>query len=276
MVEALVVDDSRCTGCRLCEMICSLFRTNGVRPSDARCRIIRKGDLSIVAVFCRHCDDAPCMDACVVEAIKRDSGTGAVIIDIDELARMWKVVAAGLRLAQKKITVILLAGGVTLEEANEALILGVSGVIIKPFLPEFHLKRVYNIIHRKLLAKGQRVYPRFYAGEVFQGSLTISIETTDKVHTFELVNVTQLGAAIRSKEPEIAPELQPKVVVDQAVLRLDSEEFPVAIEVRFRRQGLLGVKFQLIKERQSNFNRFIQRLSLKDFGISGIEGKKPK
>ena len=84
MVEALVVDDSRCTGCRLCEMICSLFRTNGVRPSDARCRIIRKGDLSIVAVFCRHCDDAPCMDACVVEAIKRDSGTGAVIIDIDE------------------------------------------------------------------------------------------------------------------------------------------------------------------------------------------------
>lgn len=199
-----------------------------------------------------------------------------VIIDIDELARMWKVVAAGLRLAQKKITVILLAGGVTLEEANEALILGVSGVIIKPFLPEFHLKRVYNIIHRKLLAKGQRVYPRFYAGDVFQGSLTIPIETEDKVHTFELVNVTQLGAAIRSKEPEIAPELQPKVMVDQAVLRLDNEEFPVLIEVRFRRQGLLGVQFQQIKERESNFNRFIQRLSLKAFGISGIEGKEPR
>ena len=92
-----------------------------------------------------------------------------VIIDIDELARKWKIAASGLRLAQKKITIILIADTVTLEEANEALALGVSGIIVKPFLPEFHLKRVYNIILRKALADGIRVYPRFYAGPVFQG-----------------------------------------------------------------------------------------------------------
>jgi AmiR/NasT family two-component response regulator len=47
-----------------------------------------------------------------------------VIIDIDELARKWKIAASGLRLAQKKITIILIADTVTLEEANEALTLG--------------------------------------------------------------------------------------------------------------------------------------------------------
>jgi CheY-like chemotaxis protein len=196
-----------------------------------------------------------------------------VIMDIDELARMWKIVASGLRLAQKKITIILLAGTITLEEANEALVLGVSGIIIKPFLPEFHLKRVYDIIHRKLRAEGKRVYPRFYTGEVFDGVLTVPIEATNKIHTFELVNVSEIGAAIRSKDPGIAPELDPDVVIDDAVLRVDNEEFPMSVQVIFRKQGLIGVNFQRIKKGDSNFNRFIQRLSLKAFGISGIKGR---
>ncbi len=196
-----------------------------------------------------------------------------VIMDIDELARMWKIVASGLRLAQKKITIILLAGTITLEEANEALVLGVSGIIIKPFLPEFHLKRVYDIIHRKLRAEGKRVYPRFYTGEVFDGALTIPIEATNKIHTFELVNVSEIGAAIRSKDTGIAPELESNVVIDDAVLRIDNEEFPMSVQVVFRKQGLIGVNFQRIKKGESNFNRFIQRLSLKAFGISGIKGR---
>jgi len=196
-----------------------------------------------------------------------------VIIDIDELARMWKIVASGLRLAQKKITIILLAGTITLEQANEALVLGVSGIIIKPFLPEFHLKRVYDIIHRKLRAEGKRVYPRFYAGEVFDGALTIPIEATNKIHTFELVNVSEIGAAIRSKDPGIAPELESNVAIDDAVLRIDNEEFPMSLQVIFRKQGLIGVNFQRIKKGESNFTRLIQRLSLKAFGISGIKGR---
>jgi DNA-binding response OmpR family regulator len=196
-----------------------------------------------------------------------------VVMDIDELPRMWKIVASGLRLAQKKITIILIAGTITLEEANEALVLGVSGIIIKPFLPEFHLKRVYDIIHRKLRAEGKRIYPRFYTGVVFEGSLTVPSEAADKIHTFELVNVSEIGAAIRSKDPGIAPELEPNVVIDEAVLRVDNEEFPVSIQVIFRKYGLIGVNFQRIKKGESNFNRFVQRLSLKAFGISGIKGK---
>jgi DNA-binding response OmpR family regulator len=196
-----------------------------------------------------------------------------VIIDIDQLARKWKIVASGLRLAQKKITVILIAETVTLEEANEALLLGVSGIIIKPFLPEFHLKRVYDIIHRKLLTEGTRVYPRFYTGSVFQGALEVPVAGSSKVHTFELVNVSQIGAAIRSAITDIAPELQPDALIRDACLSLDNEKFPVTLQVMYRKQGLLGVYFQEITKGESNFQRFIQRLSLKAFGISGIKGK---
>jgi DNA-binding response OmpR family regulator len=196
-----------------------------------------------------------------------------VIMDIDELKRMWKIVASGLRLAQKKITIILIAGAMTLEDANEALVLGVSGIIIKPFLREFHLKRVYDILYRQLRAEGKRVYPRFYTGTVFEGALTIPIEATNKTYTFELVNLSEIGAAIRSKDPELAPELEPDLVVEDAILRVDNQEFPVSIQVVFRKQGLIGINFLRIKKGQSNLNRFVQRLSLRAFGISGIKGK---
>ena len=62
-------------------------------------------------------------------------------------------------------------------------------------------------------------------------------------------------------------------MVEEAVLSLDNEQFPVDLQVIFRRQGLLGVYFQRIKSGESNFQRFIQRLSLKAFGISGIKGQ---
>jgi hypothetical protein len=47
----------------------------------------------------------------------------------------------------------------------------------------------------------------------------------------------------------------------------------VDIQVIYRKQGFLGVYFQQFKEGESNFQRFIQRLSLKAFGVSGIRGR---
>ncbi len=196
-----------------------------------------------------------------------------VVMDIDELPRKWKVVAAGLRLAQKKITLILLVSAMSLEEANEALLLGVSGIIIKPFLREFHLKRVYDIIHRKLRAQGKRIYPRFYAGTIFDGALVARHPASGQLHVFELVNVCEIGAAVRTRDLMAFPELQPGYELEDALLRIDNQEFQVRAQVVFRQQGLIGIGFHKVKKGKANFLRFLQKLSLKAFGISGIRGK---
>jgi DNA-binding response OmpR family regulator len=196
-----------------------------------------------------------------------------VVMDIDELARKWKVVASGLKLAQKKITIILLVSAMSLEQANEALLLGVSGIIIKPFLREFHLKRVYDIIHRKLRAEGKRIYPRFYAGNLLDGALTVRNPLNQQLHVFELVNVSEIGIAVRTRDLAAFPELQPGFELEDALLRIDNEEFQVKAQVVFRQQGLIGVGFRRIKKNKANFLRFLQKLSLKAFGISGIKGK---
>jgi CheY-like chemotaxis protein len=202
-----------------------------------------------------------------------DLNPAHVVMDVDELARKWKVVASGLKLAQKTITLILFASAMTLEEANEALHLGASGIIIKPFLPEFHLKRVYDIIHRKLRMAGKRIQPRFYAGGEFEGLLLFYERKSGKSCQLPLVNLSESGAAFRLGSPEQVPELQPDYEMDDGVLEIGEQQYPISFRVMFRDREMVGIIFKKIKAEMPNFMRFIQRLSLKAFGISGLKGR---
>ena len=196
-----------------------------------------------------------------------------VIMDVDELARKWKIFAAGLKLSPKKITLILFASSMTLDQANEALLLGVSGIIIKPFLPEFHLKRVYDIIHRKLRLGGKRIQPRFYSGTEFDGSLMFYEYKAGKSCQFPLINVSETGIAVRLGSPEEVPELQEGYAMDSAVMKIDDREYPISFRAVFRDRNVVGLAFEQIKRERPNFQRFLQRLSLKAFGISGLKGR---
>jgi hypothetical protein len=94
-----------------------------------------------------------------------------------------------------------------------------------------------------------------------------------QLHVFELVNVCEIGAAVRTRDLMAFPEMQPGFALEDAMLRIDNQEFTVQAQVVFRQQGLIGIGFQRIKKGKGNFLRFIQKLSLKAFGISGIKGK---
>ncbi|MBI4288373.1 MAG: 4Fe-4S dicluster domain-containing protein [Chloroflexi bacterium] len=85
-----------CTGCGMCEMLCSLNRAGRINVHQARLRITRleKTD-SFVPVICRHCHPAPCHQACPVpEAMSRDPATGAIAIHEKECIRCLACVEA--------------------------------------------------------------------------------------------------------------------------------------------------------------------------------------
>jgi carbon-monoxide dehydrogenase iron sulfur subunit len=44
------------------------------------------------ALQCRHCDDAPCIEACITGAMRRDPATGAVVCDEDRCVGCWSCV----------------------------------------------------------------------------------------------------------------------------------------------------------------------------------------
>jgi carbon-monoxide dehydrogenase iron sulfur subunit len=80
--QMLVVHPERCTGCGLCEVACSLHREGVCSRSLARIRILRQEDRGLsLPVVCMQCTQAPCRAVCPMEAIGRDSATGAITID---------------------------------------------------------------------------------------------------------------------------------------------------------------------------------------------------
>jgi Fe-S-cluster-containing hydrogenase component 2 len=78
----LMVSPEKCTGCRLCEAACSLYRDKRISPHRARITIV-DFTTHYIPVVCMHCDDPACMEACPANAIYRDRETGAVIINYD-------------------------------------------------------------------------------------------------------------------------------------------------------------------------------------------------
>jgi len=79
LVKYLYADPLKCSGCKICELVCS-FTFNGVLdPNRARIKVVSLGHLDEVLV-CRNCRDAPCIEACPREAIYRDE-RGVVMVN---------------------------------------------------------------------------------------------------------------------------------------------------------------------------------------------------
>ena len=84
MVKTLIVDHQACTGCRLCQVVCSVKKEGVADPGRARIQIIMKEMEGVyLPVVCRQCEDPVCADVCPVEAISIDESTGLVVMDED-------------------------------------------------------------------------------------------------------------------------------------------------------------------------------------------------
>ncbi len=80
--KVLIADPKKCTGCRLCEVACSVKHARVSNPARSRIRVMNWGNADrFLPVSCQHCEDAPCLKACPQEAISRDAGLGSVVID---------------------------------------------------------------------------------------------------------------------------------------------------------------------------------------------------
>ena len=80
-MKYLNIDAAKCSGCRMCELACSVTKEKRIVPDKARISVIADFGKGVsTPVVCMQCSDAPCMDVCPTKALSRDSSSGAVII----------------------------------------------------------------------------------------------------------------------------------------------------------------------------------------------------
>jgi len=82
--KVLVVDYEKCTGCRECELACSIMHAGVSNPARSRIKIIKwEQEGRYVPMSCQQCESAPCQAICPVKAIYRDESLNRVMIDYD-------------------------------------------------------------------------------------------------------------------------------------------------------------------------------------------------
>ena len=81
--QRIIVDWNKCSGCRVCEFVCSLVNEGAFNPVKSRIKVIRtwaEGLIHSVPVFCLQCEDAYCQKICPVRAISRNE-KGVLIVN---------------------------------------------------------------------------------------------------------------------------------------------------------------------------------------------------
>lgn len=63
----------KCSGCRNCELACSIAHFGAFNPRRARIQVLRQGCREEIRV-CNHCEDHPCIAACKRGALAWDDG----------------------------------------------------------------------------------------------------------------------------------------------------------------------------------------------------------
>jgi Fe-S-cluster-containing hydrogenase component 2 len=84
MEKMILVDYKKCTGCRLCENVCSVQNEGVCNPALARIKIVKwEWEGVQIPTLCQQCLEPACQKVCPVKAISKDKELGCMKIDQD-------------------------------------------------------------------------------------------------------------------------------------------------------------------------------------------------
>ncbi len=97
-MKKIYIREDSCMNCRLCEVHCIVqhSRTKNILKAykgeypkpQSRVHVEQRGYLAF-ALQCRHCEDAPCLEACLTGAMHRDKETEAILCDEERCVGCW-------------------------------------------------------------------------------------------------------------------------------------------------------------------------------------------
>ena len=80
-MKIITINPTKCTGCRMCELACSLKNEGEFIPIKARVQVIGFDEMFSLPLMCFQCEKPYCMPACPEDAISKNDDTGLVEIN---------------------------------------------------------------------------------------------------------------------------------------------------------------------------------------------------
>lgn len=77
----ITCDPELCTGCGICEMVCSAEKEGFFCPELSRIHLVRINEKKAVSIACRFCEGTPCIAACPRDALTMDEAKNVIRLD---------------------------------------------------------------------------------------------------------------------------------------------------------------------------------------------------
>jgi len=72
-LKRILVDIDRCSGCRLCETVCSFNNENAFGSSISRITVKKEDSIGLdLPIVCWHCNPCNALESCLTEALERN------------------------------------------------------------------------------------------------------------------------------------------------------------------------------------------------------------
>ena len=100
-MKRITINEQYCIGCRLCEIYCQVKHSKSRKilkafkeeKQDMLSRVlVEEIGSNSFAIQCRHCADAPCVDACIAGAMTKNEKTGVVNCDEEKCVGCWSCI----------------------------------------------------------------------------------------------------------------------------------------------------------------------------------------
>jgi carbon-monoxide dehydrogenase iron sulfur subunit len=100
-LKRIYIKEEFCIGCRLCEIYCQVKHSKSKKiikafkkeqPDIISRVLVEEIGCNSFAIQCRHCSDAPCVEACISGAMSRNDKTDVVTCDEDKCVGCWSCI----------------------------------------------------------------------------------------------------------------------------------------------------------------------------------------
>jgi carbon-monoxide dehydrogenase iron sulfur subunit len=99
-MKKIYCDISKCVGCKSCEIACAVEHSQSknifiaIKESPLPKKRVKTESLGsrIISLHCQHCEEAPCVKACMSGALSKDPILGAILHDREKCVGCWMCV----------------------------------------------------------------------------------------------------------------------------------------------------------------------------------------
>jgi DNA-binding response OmpR family regulator len=189
-----------------------------------------------------------------------------VLVDGDGWDQDWEVPVRRLELRRRGLPGLLLITSLNVDQLVEAPSLGIGTVLLKPFKPEEHTARIYDLLLSAQARPARRAHPRYAPADGQRLEMEILPEGDWVARRLAVRDISGGGARIELPDPPAAARLVPGSRWAVASLVVGGAVANVAFRVVHRSRQTIGVAFEQLVDRSGTFREALQGFDREVFG----------